>query len=142
MSNDKDKEPKPLKRGRTEEETPTLNEADVCRAIRKHELLSNYNLSVEEIKAVLEAYSAIIYRCMLNDIKICMPKLGWFKRKHKKGMSARKMSVPLHPFTEDKSYKMVEYPKQPDYSVIEFIVRKKVKDAFKEQTLGEDNGAY
>ena len=139
MSDIEDKTPKRVKGGRPKEETPTLNETDVCRAIRQHELMKDYDLSVSEIKAVLEAYSAVIYRCMLNDIKICMPKLGWFKRKHKKGMSARKMSVPLHPFSEDKSYKLVEYPKQPDYSVIEFIVRKNIKEDFKQKTLGENN---
>jgi hypothetical protein len=76
---------------------------------------------------------------MLNDTKVSFPKLGWFKRKHKKGMSARKMSRPLHPFSEDKSYELVEYPKRPDYSVIEFVVRNKVKEEFKQATIGEDN---
>lgn len=131
--------PKRVKGGRPKESTYTLNELDVCRAIRQHELVKEYDLSINEVKAVLEAYSAIIYRCMLNDTKVSFPKLGWFKRKHKKGMSARKMSKPLHPFSEDKSYELVEYPKRPDYSVIEFVVRNKVKEEFKQATIGEDN---
>jgi hypothetical protein len=49
------------------------------------------------------------------------------------------MSKPLHPFSEDKSYELVEYPKRPDYSVIEFVVRNKVKEEFKQATIGEDN---
>jgi nucleoid DNA-binding protein len=132
------KEPKSLRVGRAREEEPSFNTLDMCRLIKQHEDVKELDLTIDEIKCIVEAYSEIAYKCLLRGIKVSMPKLGWFKPKKKKGMSARKMSRPLHPFTDNKEYVMVEYPKQPDYYVIDFSVRPKVAKAFrKSTTVGE-----
>lgn len=120
--------------GRPKDETKSVTETDVYRLVRKHPEVARYDLTYEEVKAVFKAYGEILYRCMIDNVKIALPSIGYFKRKHKKGMTERTLAIPLQPFTQNADVKYVTYPKKPDYSLINFDVRKSLQKQFREET--------
>ena len=52
------------------------------------------NLSVEDVRAVIESMIDIIYTCLINGIRVTIPNLGEFYRDIKKGRKAGYYNVP------------------------------------------------
>ena len=53
-----------------------------------------YDLSIEEVRAVIDSMVDIAYTCLINGIRVTIPNLGEFYRDIKKGRKAGYYNVP------------------------------------------------
>jgi len=118
---------------------------DVCRIVRKKAKERGYDISIDEIKLVFEIYVDIIYTCLLNGIRVTLFGLGEFYRDIKKGRKAGYYNVPNSrddhtAFDKNMTWHKEWMEKAPDWGKIKFVEYPRVKNRFKNDTLGKVNG--
>jgi nucleoid DNA-binding protein len=100
------------------------------------------NLSVEDVRAVIESMIDIIYTCLINGIRVTIPNLGEFYRDIKKGRKAGYYNVPSSRDAHTKFDKNMVWTKEymeqaPDFGKIDFVEYPRVKKQFREDTTGK-----
>lgn len=116
--------------------------SDLFRLISKSIKNQGYDLSIEEIRAVIESLVDISYTCLINGIRVTIPNLGEFYRDIKKGRRAGYYNVPSArdehtPFDKNMTWTK-EYKEQtPDCGKIAFIPYPRVAKQFREETMGK-----
>lgn len=111
-----------------------LDENDLYRAIKKHSEVSKYGLTIEEIRSVFLAYADIMYRCLINNIRINMPHIGEFYKQKMKGFRGGFIKIPDNPFQKGTTFHEEYREPKPDYCVMQFEFRKSLRDKFKDET--------
>jgi nucleoid DNA-binding protein len=101
-----------------------------------------YDLSIEEVRAVIDSMVHIIYTCLLNGIRVTIPNLGEFYRDIKKGRKAGYYNVPSSRDAHTKFDKNMVWTKEymeqaPDWGRIMFVEKPSVKKKFREETTGK-----
>ena len=116
--------------------------SDLFRLIQKSIKNKGYNLSIEEVRAVIDTMVDITYTCLINGIRVTIPNLGEFYRDIKKGRKAGYYNVPSSrdahtPFDKNMVWKK-EYKEQaPDWGRIAFVAYPRIKKMFREETTGK-----
>ena len=100
------------------------------------------NLSVEDVRAVIESMIDIIYTCLINGIRVTIPNLGEFYRDIKKGRKAGYYNVPSSRDAHTKFDKNMVWTKEymekaSDWGRIAFVAYPRVKKKFREETEGK-----
>jgi nucleoid DNA-binding protein len=116
------------------DESKHLDEENVCRAIKSNKYLQSYNLSLDEIKAVLRAYTDIIYTCLKYDITVSLPTIGYFSKKIKKGFKGGNVRTIDEPFKKGSTTSEKYYPPKPDYGIITLNIKNIVAERFRKDT--------
>jgi nucleoid DNA-binding protein len=116
------------------DESKHLDEENVCRAIKPNKYLQSYNLSLDEIKAVLRAYTDIIYTCLKYDITVSLPTIGYFSKKIKKGFKGGNIRTIDEPFKRGSTTSEKYYPPKPDYGIIVLNIKNIVAERFRKDT--------
>jgi nucleoid DNA-binding protein len=116
------------------DESKHLDEDNVCRAIKSNKYLQSYNLSLDEIKAVLRAYADIIYTCLKYDITVSLPTIGYFSKKIKKGFKGGNVRTIDEPFKKGSTTSEKYYPPKPDYGIITLNIKNIVAERFRKDT--------
>ena len=116
--------------------------SDLFRLVSKSVKDKGYNLSIEEVRAVIDSMVDIAYTCLINGIRVTIPNLGEFYRDIKKGRKAGYYKVPNSRDTHTKFDKNMvwteEYmEKAPDWGRIAFVAYPRVKRKFREETEGK-----
>ena len=117
--------------------------SDMYRVIRQTLKENGYkDISVNDIKVVIEAYTNILYTCLLNNIRVTLPNIGEFYRDKIKGRKAGYYKVPNSRDEHTKFDKNMtwreEYMEQaPDFGKIKFVEFPRVKKKFREDTTGK-----
>ena len=101
-----------------------------------------YDLSIEEVRAVIDSMVHIIYTCLLNGIRVTIPNLGEFYRDIKKGRKAGYYNVPSSRDAHTKFDKNMVWTKEymeqaPDRGRIMFVEKPSIKKKFREETTGK-----
>ena len=102
-----------------------LTASDVYRLIKDRLKKNDVNISVSDIKAVLEVYSEIIYAGLVNGVRVTVPNMGEFYRDKKNGRKAGYYNVPNSRDEHTKFDKNMEWHKEymekaPDYGRFAF----------------------
>jgi hypothetical protein len=124
-----------MPRRKNVDETKFLDEDNLYRAIKSNRLVKEYNLTLDEVKAVIRAYADIIYTCLKFDISVAFPKLGKFDKVIKKGYKGGWMMIADNAFQKGSTATKTYFPPKPDYGKIVFDVKEKVAEQFKEDTI-------
>ena len=100
------------------------------------------NLSIEDVRAVIESMIDIIYTCLINGIRVTIPNLGEFYRDIKKGRKAGYYNVPSSRDAHTKFDKNMVWTKEymekaPDWGRIAFVAYPRIKKKFREETEGK-----
>lgn len=116
--------------------------SDLFRLVSKSVKDKGYNLSIEEVRAVIDSMVDIAYTCLINGIRVTIPNLGEFYRDIKKGRKAGYYKVPNSRDAHTKFDKNMiwteEYmEKAPDWGRIAFVAYPRVKRKFREETEGK-----
>ncbi len=120
----------------------TLWGTDIYRLIRQNLKENGYkDISVNEIKIVIETYSNILYTCLVNGIRVILPNIGEFYRDKINGRKAGYYKVPssrdAHTAFDKNMVWTEEYKEQaPDFGKIRFVEFPRVKKKFREETEG------
>ena len=121
----------------------TMWGSDIYKVIRKTLKENGYkDISIDEIKMVIEMYSNILYTCLVNGIKVVLPNIGEFYRDIIKGRKAGYYKVPdvrdNHTvFGKNMVWKEEYMEKAPDFGKIRFVEFPRVKKKFREETTGK-----
>ena len=118
-----------------------LTASDVYRLIKDRLKKNDVNISVSDIKAVLEVYSEIIYAGLVNGVRVTVPNMGEFYRDKKNGRKAGYYNVPNSRDEHTKFYKNMEWHKEymekaPDYGRFAFAEYPRIKKKLREDTEG------
>ena len=113
---------------------PLLSEQALFRAIKKHAMVAQYDLTYEEVRAVFLAFADITYQCLLNKIRVNLPKLGEFYSQPMKGYKGGKCRIPSEPFKKGSGVKEIIVAPKPDYEIMQFEFKKNIKYKFKKET--------
>ena len=116
--------------------------SDLFRLVSKSVKDKGYNLSIEEVRAVIDSMVDIAYTCLINGIRVTIPNLGEFYRDIKKGRKAGYYKVPNSRDEHTKFDKNMvwteEYMEQaPNWGRIAFVAYPRVKRKFREETEGK-----
>lgn len=116
--------------------------SDLFRLVSKSVKDKGYNLSIEEVRAVIDSMVDIAYTCLINGIRVTIPNLGEFYRDIKKGRKAGYYRVPNSRDEHTKFDKNMvwteEYMEQaPNWGRIAFVAYPRVKRKFREETEGK-----
>lgn len=116
--------------------------SDLFRLIAKSLKNQGYNLSIEEIRAVIDSMVDITYTCLINGIRVTIPNLGEFYRDIKKGRKAGYYNVPSSrdahtPFDKNMTWTKEYMEQAPDWGKIAFAEFPRIKKKFREETTGE-----
>lgn len=116
--------------------------SDLFRLVSKAVKDKGYNLSIEEVRAVIDSMVDIAYTCLINGIRVTIPNLGEFYRDIKKGRKAGYYKVPNSRDAHTKFDKNMvwteEYmEKAPDWGRIAFVAYPRIKRQFREETEGK-----
>ena len=116
--------------------------SDLFRLVSKSVKDKGYNLSIEEVRAVIDSMVDIAYTCLINGIRVTIPNLGEFYRDIKKGRKAGYYKVPSSRDEHTKFDKNMvwkeEYMEQaPDWGRIAFAVYPRIKKMFRKETEGK-----
>ena len=101
-----------------------------------------YDLSIEEVRAVIDSMVHIIYTCLLNGIRVTLPNFGEFYRDIKKGRKAGYYNVPSSRDAHTKFDKNMVWTKEymeqaPDWGKIAFAAYPRINKRFREETTGK-----
>ena len=116
--------------------------SDLFRLISESLKNQGYNLTIDEIKAVICTMVDIAYTCLINGIRVTIPNLGEFYRDIKKGRKAGYYNVPSSRDAHTKFDKNMVWTKEymeqaPNWGRIAFIEYPRVKKRFREETTGK-----
>lgn len=116
--------------------------SDLFRLIKSAIREQGYDLSIEEVRAVIDSMVHIIYTCLLNGIRVTIPNLGEFYRDIRKGRKAGYYNVPSSRDAHTKFDKNMVWTKEymeqaPDWGKITFVEKPSVKRKFREETTGK-----
>ena len=116
--------------------------SDLFRLVSKAVKDKGYNLSIEEVRAVIDSMVDIAYTCLINGIRVTIPNFGEFYRDIKKGRKAGYYKVPNSRDAHTKFDKNMvwteEYmEKAPDWGRIAFVTFPRIKRQFREETEGK-----
>lgn len=116
--------------------------SDLFRLIKSAIKEQGYDLSIEEVRAVIDSMVHIIYTCLLNGIRVTIPNLGEFYRDIRKGRKAGYYNVPSSRDAHTKFDKNMVWTKEymeqaPDWGKITFVEKPSVKRKFREETTGK-----
>ena len=116
--------------------------SDLFRLVAKSVKNQGYDLSVEEVRAVIDSMVDIAYTCLINGIRVTIPNLGEFYRDIKKGRKAGYYNVPSSRDAHTKFDKNMVWTKEymeqaPDWGRIAFVEFPRVKKRFREETTGK-----
>lgn len=116
--------------------------SDLFRLIKQDIKTKGYDLSIEEVRAVIDSMVHIAYTCLINGIRVTIPNFGEFYRDVKKGRKAGYYRVPSSrddhtAFSKDMTW-TTEYMEQaPNWGKIGFATFPRIKRSFKEETTGK-----
>lgn len=116
--------------------------SDLFRLVSKSVKSKGYDLSIEEVRAVIDSMVDIAYTCLINGIRVTIPNLGEFYRDIKKGRKAGYYNVPSSRDAHTKFDKNMVWEKEykekaPDWGRIAFVVYPRIKKKFREETTGK-----
>lgn len=111
-----------------------LDEQNLYRAIKAHREVKEYDLTISEIKAVFRAFADIVYNAVKMEIRVNLPYIGEFYQQKMKGWKGGNIKIADKPFTKGSEYHDKYFPPTPDYGLIQFELRKSIKDRFKKET--------
>lgn len=116
--------------------------SDLFRLVAKSVNNKGYDLSIEEVRAVIDSMVDIAYTCLINGIRVTIPNLGEFYRDIKKGRKAGYYNVPssrdAHTAFDKNMVWTKEYKEQaPDWGKIAFVAFPRVIKQFREETTGK-----
>lgn len=117
--------------------------SDIYRIIRQTLKENGYkDISVSDIKMIIETYSNILYTCLLNGIRVILPNIGEFYRDKMNGRKAGYYRVPNsrdnHTAFDKNMVWTEEYMEQaPPFGKIRFVEFPRVKKKFREETTGK-----
>ena len=116
--------------------------SDLFRLVAKSVKSKGYDLSVEEVRAVIDSMVDIAYTCLINGIRVTIPNLGEFYRDIKKGRKAGYYNVPSSRDAHTKFDKNMVWTKEymeqaPDWGKIAFVAFPRVVKSFREETTGK-----
>lgn len=120
----------------------TMWGSDIYKVIRKTLKENGYNVSVDEIKTIIEMYSNILYTCLINGIRVILPNIGEFYRDTIKGRKAGFYKVPNSrdnhtKFDKNMTWKEEYMEQAPNFGKIRFVEFPRVKKRFREDTTGK-----
>ena len=100
------------------------------------------DISINDIKIVIETYTNILYTCLLNGIRVTLPNIGEFYRDRMKGRKAGYYKVPdsrdNHTAFDKNMVWREEYMEQaPPFGKIRFVEFPRIKRKFREETTGK-----
>lgn len=100
------------------------------------------DISINDIKIVIETYTNILYTCLLNGIRVTLPNIGEFYRDRMKGRKAGYYKVPdsrdNHTAFDKNMIWREEYMEQaPPFGKIRFVEFPRIKRKFREETTGK-----
>lgn len=119
-----------------------LDSDNVYRAIKQHDIVRQYNLTIPEIKSIFDAYADIIINVTQHDIKVELPHIGEFYPQYTKGWEGGMVAIPK---TDGKrickgmEYEKKYYPPKPDYKALKFSIKNYVKERFKNATRASNS---
>lgn len=116
--------------------------SDLFRLVSKSVKNQGYDLSVEEVRAVIDTMVDIAYTCLINGIRVTIPNLGEFYRDIKKGRKAGYYNVPSSRDAHTKFDKNMVWTKEymeqaPDWGKIAFAAYPRINKRFREETTGK-----
>jgi nucleoid DNA-binding protein len=118
--------------------------SDIYRIIRDTLKESGYDkkITTEEVKAIIDTYTNILYTCLVRGIRVALPNVGEFYRDHIKGRKAGYYKVPssrdAHTAFDKNMVWTEEYMEQaPDFGKIRFVEFPRVKKQFRADTEGK-----
>lgn len=119
-----------------------MSASDTYKILRKRLKDEGYDISINEIKCVINLYVDLIYSCMLAGIRVMIPNLGEFYRDIRKGRKAGYYNVPNSrdehtKFDKNMVWKKEYKEKASDWGRIAFAVQPKIKKQFREETEGK-----
>jgi nucleoid DNA-binding protein len=123
-----------MPRRKNVDETKFLDEDNLYRAIKSNRLVKEYNLTLDEVKAVIRAYADIIYTCLKYDITVSLPTIGYFSKKIKKGFKGGNVRTIDEPFKKGSTTSEKYYPPKPDYGIITLNIKNIVAERFRKDT--------
>lgn len=114
-----------------------IGERDLYRAIKQHKEAVDYNLTMEQIRAVFRAYADIVHRGLINSIRITLPYMGEFFKATQEGFKGGMMKIPDKgmEFKKGCTFHEEYFPAKPDYGIMRFEVRNALQEKFKEETV-------
>lgn len=116
--------------------------SDLFRLTKSAVKEQGYDLTIEEVRAVIDSMVHIIYTCLINGIRVTIPNLGEFYRDIAKGRKAGYYRVPSardeHTQLGKNMTWTTEYKEaKPDYGKIVFVTKPSVKRQFRSETEGK-----
>ncbi len=116
--------------------------SDLFRLVSKSVKNQGYDLSIEEVRAVIDSMVDIAYTCLINGIRVTIPNLGEFYRDIKKGRKAGYYNVPSSRDAHTKFDKNMVWTKEymeqaPDWGKIAFAAYPRINKRFREETTGK-----
>lgn len=120
----------------------TLWGSDIYRLIRQDLKSNGYkDITVDDIKVVIESYTNILYTCLVNGVRVILPNIGEFYRDKINGRKAGYYKVPssrdAHTAFDKNMVWVEEYKeKAPDFGKIRFVEFPRVKKKFRQETEG------
>lgn len=121
----------------------TMWGSDIYRVIRRTLKENGYkDISVDDIKIVIETYSSILYTCLINGIRVILPNIGEFYRDKMNGRKAGYYKVPNSrddhtAFNKDMVWREEYMEQAPPFGKIRFVEFPRVKKKFREETTGK-----
>lgn len=122
----------------------TMWGSDIYRVIKKtlNENDAYKDVSIDEIKVIIETYSNVLYTCLVNGIRVILPNIGEFYRDKMNGRKAGYYKVPSSRDAHTKFDKNMvwteEYMEQaPSFGKIRFVEFPRVKKKFRDETTGK-----
>jgi nucleoid DNA-binding protein len=116
------------------DESKFLDEKNLCKAIKSNQALKGRDLTLDDIRSVLEAYSDIIYTCLKYDINVTLPQLGFFSKTIKKGFKGGWIKTCDVSFQKGSSTSAKYFEPKPDYGKITLNIRKGIAEKFRQET--------
>lgn len=124
--------------GKKKKKGRVLDTLSIARAIKAHPDVGG-EVTIPQIKCVLNAYGDIVKRAVLNNFRVLLPNLGTFEKAFKKGWKGRELTYVEDGIigTEDAVYKRKYIEAKPSYYTLGFTPKPSVKNEFKVLTSGK-----
>lgn len=111
-----------------------VNEETLYKTIQAHPLLKDTDIKLSEIRLVFKAFADIMLNSVKMNLRVNLPFIGEFYRQKMNGFKGGNVTIMDEPFKKDSKTHIEYRPPKPDYYLLQFEIRKSVKDKFKNDT--------
>lgn len=115
-------------------ELELLDERTLYRVIKNHDEVKQYDLTMEQVRAVFRAFANITYNSLLMNYRVTLPHLGEFYPQKMKGYQGGMVKKFDEPFKKGSATHEEYVPPKPDYKIMQFDFIGRVSSQFKDET--------